>query len=59
MEIIDLREELGKVCNSCMEAQSRCVELEQDNKIRISERDKLVHICDTLLREREDANRAA
>lgn len=53
MQMIDIKAELRKCCNSCMEAQSRCVELEEDNRAKTTERDKLLQICDQLLTEAE------
>lgn len=59
MQMIDLKAELRKCCNSCMEAQSRCVELEEENKAKNTERDKLLQICDQLLTEAERNRKAA
>lgn len=58
MQMIDLKAELRKCCNSCMEAQSRCVELEEDNRAKTTERDKLLQICDQLLTEAEQTRTA-
>lgn len=58
MQVIDLKSELRKCCNSCMEAQSRCVELEEEVRAKASERDKLLQICDQLLTDAEKNRKA-
>lgn len=55
LKVIDLKAELRECCNSCVEAQSRCVSLEEDNRVKTEERDKVLRICDQLLSEAEAA----
>ena len=58
LQMIDMKAELRKCCNSCVEAQSRCVELEEENRAKTAERDKLLQICDQLLTEAERSRKA-